>query len=357
MNGNSQATIDARRLLRGLFDDAVDMAARRFASATDIDTAMRLGAGHPAGPFELLAASGEATAPDAGPPSALDSVIPWSGRVAVVGTGLMATGIAECFAKADVPTVLLGRSKDSLSKARGALERSLARAVQRGRLDDGAATAAMANVHVTEDASDVCDCDLAIEAVAEDLSIKRSVLRRLDTALPETVWFATNTSSYTVGDLAAAIETPRRLSALHFFNPAPAMRLIEIIDPQGRAAVINESHGIARRIGKTAVVCGDEHGFVVNRLLIPYLNDAVRAVEDGVDATDLDLMMREHLGHPMGPIALVDLIGLDVTVAALDSMHRAFGDPRLAPARTLRTLAAGGRLGKKCGHGFYRYSI
>jgi 3-hydroxybutyryl-CoA dehydrogenase len=355
MTSTPQAATVAPALLRGLFDDAIDMAVRGFASAADIDTAMRLGAGHPAGPFELLAARGEVAAPEPGPPSAFDTAIAWSGRVAVVGTGLMATGIAECFAKAGVHTTLLGRSEDSLERARGALQRSVARAVQRGRLDEATA-AALANVHVTKDIADVCDCDLIIEAVAEDLTIKHAVLRRLDDALPKTVWFATNTSSYTVGDIASAIDTPRRVSALHFFNPAPAMRLIEIVDPQGRTDVTVESNAVARRIGKTAVACGDEHGFIVNRLLLPYLNDAVRAVENGADPTNIDQMMCEHFGHPMGPIVLIDLIGLDVTVAALDSMHRAFGDARLAPAQTLRTLAVGGRLGKKSGHGFYQYS-
>ena len=214
-------------------------------------------------------------------------------------------------------------------------------------------------VSVTEDPADLADADVVIEAVAEDLDVKAAVVSRLDSSLPSTVPLATNTSSFRVADLRVFVSGPRPVLALHFFNPAQVMRLVEVVVPDDVLSaddLRSTATAWARDLGKTPITCADSRGFVVNRLLIPFLNDAVRLHEEGRTADEVDDLLKTGAGHPMGPLALIDLIGVDVTIAALESMAAVEDDPRLSPASTLHGLAATGRLGRKTGAGFHNYS-
>ncbi|SHN46735.1 3-hydroxyacyl-CoA dehydrogenase [Cryptosporangium aurantiacum] len=366
---------NALLLLSGMLRDAVTLAERGVATPADIDTAMRLGAGHPQGPFEALAAltADQRAAhglpdswPPADPPSATGTpdaagggaasagagAAAWGGAVGVVGTGHMAAGIAEAVARSGRPVVVLARSSASGDGLRDRVSSSSARAVTRGRLDAATRDAVLGRITVTADPTDLSGVDVAIEAVAEDAAVKAAVLARLDTALPPGTPIATNTSSYRVADLRPSVGPDRPMLALHFFNPAPVMKLVEVVAPENLRATAS---AWVRSLGKTPVPCADERGFVVNRLLIPYLNDAVRAHAGGLDASEIDERMRTGANHPMGPLALIDLIGLDVTVAALESMAAVDPAPRLEPALLLRALVAAGRLGRKSGRGFYTY--
>lgn len=354
------------RLLSGMLADAVSMLRSGFATANDIDTAMRLGAGHPAGPLTVLrgldAADRDALglpelpvteAPDVTMTSAATA---WSGVVGVVGTGTMAAGIAEAIAASGTPVRVLARSAAAAERLDTVVAASLARAVKRGRRQASEADCIRARVHCVRDAAALADCAVVIEAVAEQLDVKREVCARLDAVVAPGTPIATNTSSFRVGELAT-VAPERPMLALHFFNPAPAMKLIEVVVPDGGSpGLAAEGAAWATAIGKTAIRCGDQRGFLVNRLLIPYLNDTARRFAKGdVTPAELDEAMTAGAGHPMGPLALIDLIGLDVTAAALSAMAKAYADPRLVPAASLRRLIEAGQLGKKTGQGFYPY--
>ena len=359
---------DVVPVLAGLLRDAVLLAERGTATPEDIDTAMRLGAGHPAGPFAVLASLSAPARAELGlrPPPRPDRppVVPpsgtsgsWTGPVGVVGTGHMAGGIAEAVARSGRPVRVLGRSAASGEALRSRLAAGLDRAVSRGRLDEAGRDDVLGRVRVGVEAADLSDVDVVVEAVAEDLAVKTAVLARLDDVLPPDVPVATNTSSFRVGDLRPFVRR-RPVLALHFFNPAQVMALVEIVVPDdvpGADDLRATADAWARDLGKTPITSADARGFVVNRLLIPFLNDAVRLLETGCGAQEVDDLLRAGAGHPMGPLALIDLIGLDVTIAALESMAAVETDPRLSPAAPLRDLAAAGRLGRKTGAGFHTY--
>ena len=354
--------------LSGLLRDAVLLAERGTATPADIDTAMRLGAGHPTGPFTLLAGltadqQRGLGVPGQPPGTSAPEELPaadtrWTGPVGVVGTGHMAGGIVETVARSGRPVRVLARSQASGDALRTRLTASLDRAVSRGRLDADGKADALARVRLTTEPAALAGSDVVVEAVAEDLDVKVLVAHQLDAQLPPSTPLATNTSSFRVADLRPFVSAGRPVIALHFFNPAPVMKLLEVVVPDDVAdaeALRATASAWARDLGKTPVSCADSRGFVVNRLLIPFLNDAVRLHERGQSVTDVDDLLRTGAGHPMGPLALIDLIGLDVTVAALESMAAVEDDPRLSPAATLRELAAAGRLGRKTGAGFHTY--
>ncbi|SFU07685.1 3-hydroxybutyryl-CoA dehydrogenase [Geodermatophilus amargosae] len=359
----------ALEVLSGLLRDAVLLAGRGTASQADVDIAMRLGAGHPAGPFEVLASldpdrrnslglPGALPEAPASGPTAAPADDGWTGPVGVLGTGHMAGGIVEAVARSGRPVRVLSRSEASGARLLGTLGKSLDRAVSRGRLDEAARAEVLGRVSVTHDAADLAGSDVVVEAVAEDLAVKAAVLGAVDAALPPSLPLATNTSSFRVGDLRPSVTSGRPVLALHFFNPAQVMQLVEVVVPDDvpDAAGLRTTAGAwARDLGKTPVTCADSRGFVVNRLLIPFLNDAVRLHEQGTPAEDVDDLLRTGAGHPMGPLALVDLIGVDVTVAALESMAAVEDDPRIRPAAALTDLLAAGRLGRKTGAGFHSY--
>ncbi|WP_405181090.1 3-hydroxyacyl-CoA dehydrogenase NAD-binding domain-containing protein [Nocardia sp. NBC_01377] len=360
---------EALDALAGLLRDAILLAERGTASGADIDAAMRLGAGHRQGPLELIATldpderrefgitwTPPAVAP--GPVEVAAVGADWTGSIGILGSGHMATGIAEAVTRSGREVIALTRSPESGERVRDRLAASLTRASERGRLGETAATDALARLRTTGDAADLSIVDVVVEAVAEDLDVKAAVLSELDRAIPTHVPVATNTSSFEVADLRPFLTAERPVLALHFFNPAAVMKLVEVVVPDdvvGAESLRSSAGSWVRAIGKTPVTCADSRGFIVNRLLIPFLNDAVRLHESGRGVDEVDELLRRGAEHPMGPLALIDLIGIDVTIAALESMAAVDDDPRLSPAETLRELAGSGRLGRKTGAGFHTY--
>lgn len=354
----------APTLLAPMLRDAQAMRDASFASAADIDTAMKLGAGHPAGPFEYaatltpaeLAAIGHIGEPqERTEVHTADALDAWAGPIGVVGTGQMASGIVECIATSGTSVIVLSRSVASSERVRSIMGRSLERAQSKARITAEDAAAALAAVTFTSDVNDLAATQLVIEAVAENLDLKHEIMGQLDAVLRRDAVIATNTSSFRIAELRGDIASEREVIALHFFNPAPAMRLLEIVTPTPSSPTASSALAFARTIGKTAVTCRDERGFIVNRLLIPYLNDAVACIDGGAEPTAVDDAVKAQVGHPMGPLALIDLIGVDVTIATLTSLHEATGDPRMTPRPALTTLLAAGHLGRKSGRGFYTY--
>jgi 3-hydroxybutyryl-CoA dehydrogenase len=271
----------------------------------------------------------------------------------------MAGGIVEAIARSGREVRVLARTATSGEGLVRRLAVSLDRAISRGRLDEAGSTEIRGRVSVTDEPGELAGTDVVIEAVAEDLDVKATVVARLDAALPTDLPFATNTSSFRVGDLRPFASPERAVLALHFFNPAQVMKLVEVVVPDDVPQADDlraTADAWSRDLGKIPITCADSRGFVVNRLLIPFLNDAVRLHESGVPAAEVDELLRAGAGHPMGPLALIDLIGLDVTIAALESMAAVEDDPRLQPAAALRELAASGRLGRKASAGFHTYS-
>lgn len=355
--------ISASALMSGMIADTIMLVKQDRVSASDVDCAMQLGAGYPKGPLAMLGISqgelqqllgvDEPTQADAAVPRAADA---WAGPIGLIGSGTMAGGIAESIARSGRPVLVLTRSAKSFEGLQDRIATSLARSVEKARFSADEAKTTLTRIIRARDAAALAGCALVIEAVKEDLAIKRATFAALHTALPSHIPFASNTSSFSVADLADDLKG-RTIFALHFFNPAQAMKLVELVFP---ASVDCETRRIAiafaRAIGKTPVECADQRGFVVNRLLLPFLNDAVRAHESGVGIEVIDRVMVEQAAHPMGPFALIDLIGLDVMILALESIAEAEADPRIAPADSFYSLVERGRLGRKSGAGFYGYS-
>ena len=280
------------------------------------------------------------------------------GTVGVVGTGAMASGIAEVIARAGNEVVLRGRSESAIKKAKGAVEQSLEKAVGKGKLEQSDADDVLDRITTTLDFEDLAECDFVVEAVAEDLEVKSSIFKELDRATKPDAILATTTSSLSVVDLAAATGRPDKVIGLHFFNPAVVMKLVEVVRTVATADDI-EQRCLAwvQSLGKRPVRCRDRAGFIVNFLLFPYLNSAVHMHEEGYGTpADIDAAMKLGCGHPMGPFELIDIVGLDVTFAILDSLHEEFRERRYAPAPLLEHMVRAGYLGRKSGRGFYDYS-
>ena len=353
------------RLLFGQLSDAVALHASGSASRADIDVAMRLGAGYSQGPFEVLAEMGSDAARFGvvaehvvEQEQADDGVTApeWVGPAAVVGTGHMAAGIVEAIARSGRPVTVLGRSAESLGRLVAAVTRSVDRSLAKGRLSSADAAGIRDAISPTTQRAALAEVDVVVEAVAEDLAVKQELFAGLDAALPQSVTLASNTSSFGIAEIAGEIAARRPVLGLHFFNPAQVMKLVEVISVGGPgSAVAPTARAWVRALGKTPVACADSRGFIVNRLLIPFLNDAAREHEGGAGVEEIDTLMVERAGHPMGPFALIDLIGLDITVATLASMAEVGDDPRLVPAGVLHDLIAEGRLGRKSGRGFHDY--
>jgi 3-hydroxybutyryl-CoA dehydrogenase len=238
------------------------------------------------------------------------------------------------------------------------LEKSLARAVDKGRMEAADRDATLARVTATSSLADLADCDLVIESVVEDLSVKKDLFNELDRAVKPEAVIATNTSTLPVVDLAVETSRPDRVCGVHFFNPAPAMSLVEVVRPLTASDETIESvRAFATACGKTPVEVKDRAGFVVNALLFPYLNNAVRMLENGTaSAGDIDAAMQGGCNFPMGPLALLDLVGLDTSLAILDALYNEFRDPNYAPVPLLRRMVSAGQLGRKSGSGFYDYA-
>ncbi|MEV6418386.1 3-hydroxyacyl-CoA dehydrogenase family protein [Streptomyces sp. NPDC051662] len=398
-------------LLFGYLNQAAAMFEARYASREDIDAAMRLGCGLPMGPLALLDLIGVDTArtvleamyaashdrlhapapvlgqlseagltgrksgrgfytyeaPGSG--TVVPDALTWpagqeggAGRsvrsVGVAGSGTMASGIAEVFAKAGYDVVLAARGPEKAASALSRIAKSLARSVDKGRLTAEARDGVLARITPAGSLDALSEVDLAVEAVAEELEVKRRLFATLDKVCRPGAVLATTTSSLPVIACARATSRPRDVVGMHFFNPAPAMKLVEVV----RTVLTSDEtvatvHAVSRAVGKHPVHCGDRAGFIVNALLFPYLNNAIKMVEEHyASLDDIDAAMRLGGGYPMGPFELLDVVGLDVSLAIERVLHRAFRDPGLAPAPLLEHLVAAGCLGRKTGRGFREYA-
>jgi 3-hydroxybutyryl-CoA dehydrogenase len=397
----------ANLLLFPYLNSAVRLLDGGFATREDVDASMQLGCGHPMGPLALLDLIGldsayeicealwrqfrddqDAPAPlikqyvvagylgrktgrgfyryETAESSKVVDGIPAEAGVAssdvatvgVVGTGLMASGIAQVAAKAGNDVILRGRSEASIKKAKGAVSKSLDKMVSRGKMEQAAADEILGRITTTLEFSDLAEADVVVEAVAEDLDVKLGIFKELDQSVKPEAILATTTSSLPVVDLAATTARPDRVLGLHFFNPAPVMKLVEVVRTVATAGEVEKrATAWIRAIGKRPVRCRDRAGFIVNFLLFPYLNDAVRMHEEGYSRPeDIDAAMKLGCGHPMGPFELMDIVGLDVTYAILNSLHEEFRERRYAPAPLLEHMVRAGYLGRKSGRGFYDYS-
>ena len=277
--------------------------------------------------------------------------------VGVIGCGLMGSGISEVVARAGQTAVVLETTDELVERGRQRIETSTLRAVERGRLDAEERTAVLGRISLTTDMQDLADVDLVIEAATEDHDTKVGMFHRLDEVTKPEVILASNTSSIPIADLGAATSRPDKVLGMHFFNPVPVMGLIELvraISSSDDTMAFGRAYGVV--LGKTTVESRDRAGFIVNALLIPYLNGAIRMLEDGF-ATREDIDTAVHLGlnHPMGPLQLIDLIGLDTHLFIANVLFEEFKEPTFAPPPLLRRMVTAGRLGRKVGRGFYDY--
>ncbi|MFB7852739.1 MULTISPECIES: 3-hydroxyacyl-CoA dehydrogenase family protein [unclassified Streptomyces] len=398
-------------LLFGYLNQAAAMYEANYASREDIDAAMKLGCGLPMGPLALLdligidtartvleamytesrdrlhapapvlrqlsdagltgrkagrgfytydSAGGQTVVPDALTPR--EDTAAAAGRavrsVGVAGSGTMASGIAEVFAKAGYDVVLAARGQEKADAAKARIAKSLERSVAKGRLTDGARDEALGRITAAGSLDAFADVDLAVEAVAEDLAVKQQLFRTMDKVCRPGAVLATTTSSLPVVAIARATSRPQDVIGMHFFNPAPAMKLVEVVRT---VLTADDVHATVRevcvKIRKHPVDCGDRAGFIVNALLFPYLNNAIKMVEEHyASLDDIDAAMKLGGGYPMGPFELLDVVGLDVSLAIEKVLHNEFRDPGLAPAPLLEHLVAAGCLGRKTGRGFREYA-
>lgn len=278
-------------------------------------------------------------------------------RVGIIGSGTMGSGVAEVAVKAGFEVVLRSRSKKGANGMQAGLENSLGRQVDKGKLSESDRDVALTMVRTTTELDELAECDLVLESVVEDLEIKKELFGQLDKICAESAILATNTSTLPVVEMAMATSRPEKVCGIHFFNPAPAMALVEVVRPlTATDETIDTALTFAKSCGKTPVEVADAAGFIVNAILFPYVNSAVRLLEKGVaTAKDIDTAMKGGANMPMGPFALMDLVGLDVSVAILDALYAENPDPFLQPAQTLRRMVSAGRLGRKTGRGFYEY--
>jgi 3-hydroxybutyryl-CoA dehydrogenase len=400
----------ANALLFGYLNHAVSMYESKYASREDIDAAMRLGCGLPMGPLALMDLIGLDTAyeildtmykqsrnrlhapaplirqmviagqrgrktgrgfytyeaPDA--PAVVDDALTpapdgpdepvGTVSVGVVGSGTMAAGIVEVFSRAGHPVRYVTRGEEKVAAVRATLERSLEKAVLRGRATEAQRDAALGSVSGSVRLDDLAECDLVIEAVVEELSVKQALFATLDEICKPDTILATATSSLPVIACAAATGRPRDVLGLHFFNPAPVMELVEVVQSVSTSdETVARAVALCRQLGKRPVVCADRAGFVVNALLFPYLNDAVKMLEAHyASADDIDAAMKVGCGYPMGPFELLDVVGLDVALAIQRVLYLEFREPGFAPAPLLEHLVTAGYLGRKTGRGFRDYA-
>jgi 3-hydroxybutyryl-CoA dehydrogenase len=277
--------------------------------------------------------------------------------VGVVGLGTMGAGIAQVAVQAGNDVVGREVTDEFGEQARERIGHYLGRAVERGRMSGEERDGALGRLRTTTEVSDLAECDLVIEAIVEELDAKRALFAELDRVCGPDAILATNTSALSVTEIAEATERPERVLGMHFFNPAPLLPLVEIVrTDRSDESAVDAAYAWAERAGKQPVRCNDTPGFIVNRILIPLLNDCVRVLDEArVTPEDLDKAMTNGAGWPMGPCALIDLIGIDIHVHASEALHGSLGEPRMGPPERLLAMQAAGKLGRKSGEGFYRY--
>lgn len=401
----------ANALLFGYLNHAVSMYEQRYASREDIDAAMRLGCGYPMGPLALLDLIGLDTAyqildtmykqgrdrlhapspmlkhlvsagrlgrksgagfyryAEPGAPNVIDAAAGGARpealhaaesltTIGVIGTGTMASGIAEACARSGFEVVLIGRTRERADHAIVNIGKSLDRSVDKGRLSREESDAVLHRVMASDAYADLAVADVVIEAVAEDIEVKEKVFAELDRVCKADVVLATTTSSLPVIDIAMATQRPHRVVGIHFFNPAVVMKLVEVVSTiavDSEAVLVAE--GLCHRLGKHPVMCTDRAGFIVNALLFPYLNDAIHMAEANyATIDDIDIAMKKGCGYPMGPFELLDVVGLDVALAIEQTLYREYREPGFAPAPRLEHLVTAGFLGRKTGRGFRGHS-
>ncbi len=401
----------ANTLLFGYLNHAVSMYEGRYASREDIDASMRYGCGYPMGPLALLDLIGLDTAyeiletmyrqgrdrlhapapilkqmvtagmlgrktgrgfytyegpdshvvvPDDRTPSADEQpqLRHDLSQIGVVGTGTMASGIVEVFAKAGYDVLYVGRSADKVDGVVATISRNFDKQIQRGRATEEAKTEVLARVRGTTSLEDLRDVDLVVEAIAEDLTIKTTLFENLDEICKPGAILATTTSSLPIISMARVTTRPQDVIGMHFFNPAAIMKLVEVVSTVSTADEVTETtRALCAKLGKVAVSCGDRAGFIVNALLFPYLNDAVRMLEAHyASADDIDIAMKQGCALPMGPFELLDVVGNDVSLAIQRELYLEFREPGFAPAPLLEHLVTAGYLGRKTGRGFRDHS-
>ena len=278
-------------------------------------------------------------------------------KVYVIGTGTMGAGVVQAFAQANIPVVMKSRTQASLDKAVGKISKSLAKLVEKGKVTQEYMDSVMANISTTTEYADFADADLVIEAASEDMNLKKEVFAELaKICKPETI-FATNTSSLSITEIAAITDRPTQFIGMHFFNPAPVMKLVEVIKGQMTSQETSDKiFALATEMGKTPVMVEEAPGFVVNRILVPMINEAVGIYAEGIASVeDIDSAMKLGANHPMGPLALGDLIGLDVCLAIMEVLYNEFADSKYRPHPLLKKMVRAGQLGRKSGQGFYKY--
>jgi 3-hydroxybutyryl-CoA dehydrogenase len=382
----------SRTLVLPYLNHAVRMLEASYASRADIDAAMRFGCGYPAGPLtvidelglesvrdqlaaryaetgdnlhrpadllETMVAEGRTFADETG---AADAAAPELrheiATVGVVGTGTMASGIVQVFAQGGYAVVFVGRGEDKIAGVLAGIAKSLDKAIERGKLDEAAKADVLGRITGATAREALADVDIVVEAIAEDLEVKLELFRDLDRICRPGAILATTTSSLPVTACADATSRPESVIGMHFFNPAPVMKLVEVVTTDSTGADVDETvKALCAKVGKVAVSCGDRAGFIVNALLFPYLNDAVKLLESGAASIDeIDAAIKEQAGFPMGPFALLDVVGNDVSLAIQNELFAEFKEPGLAPAATLEQLVADGHLGRKTKKGFHDYS-
>ncbi len=277
--------------------------------------------------------------------------------MAVVGAGQMGSGIAQVAAQAGMQVVLVDATPELARRSTEKLAATLGKLVEKGKLAAAERDAVLSRVRPASSVEECTRADLAVEAVVEDVAVKRELLRRLDEILPRQAVLASNTSSISITTLAAATRRPAQVVGMHFFNPVPVMQLLEVTRGlQTSDATYQVAVEMGKRLGKTVVTSKDSPGFIVNRILIPLLNEACFALQEGLaSAEDIDTAVKLGLNHPMGPLTLADFVGLDTTLAVAEVLHRELGDDKYRPAPLLRQYVAAGWTGRKSGRGFYKY--
>jgi 3-hydroxybutyryl-CoA dehydrogenase len=277
--------------------------------------------------------------------------------VGIVGSGIMGSGLAEVAARSGFDVIVRSRTKHGAEGVVAGVTSNLDRQVAKGKLETADRDAIVARITVTDHLGRLADCDLVIESVVEDLATKRELFAELEQIVKADGILATNTSTLPVIEMAVATQRPDRVCGIHFFNPAPMMKLVEVVRPLTASDdTIKSAMAFATACGKDAIEVTDRAGFVVNALLFPYLNNAVRMLENGTASRDdIDTAMQGGCNFPMGPLALLDLVGLDTSLSILDALYAEFGDPNYAAVPTLRRKVAAGHLGRKAKQGFYQY--